>query len=75
MIARPFFLSSRRARHYVPGREIEALTFLVTVVLQQPYLLLVEVSVPAAVLAREERVRQDLASAIERISISVITPE
>lgn len=55
--------------------EIEILTFLVTVVLQQPYFLLVEVSIPAAVLAREERVRQDLTSAIERISISVITPE
>lgn len=30
--------------------------------------------VPAAILAREERVRQNLTSAIERISISVITP-
>lgn len=53
----------------------DPLTFLVAIVLQQPYLLLVEVSVPAAIPAREERVRQDLTSAIERISISVITPE
>lgn len=62
-----------RVAKFMRGHREKASPFFVAIVLQHPYFFLVEMNVPAAIFTWKESVRQDLASAIKRISIAVIT--
>lgn len=64
---------AERVAKFMRGHREKAGPFFVAVILQQPYFFFIEMNVSTAISAGEESVRQDLALAIERISVTVIT--